>query len=228
MIQDSLKNKKHVWHYDTNIVPNESEIEDIVRESYKFGQSKQKSFAYEIFVLGPDSERSQRLMNLCDGNRIRVDIDAYGNKGENTKRNIKKRINDGLAHLLTAPWTLLITPRLTEPNPYIAKLWKESDSHWQHLDPAFCKRNRGTAIEVGLLVNTITGITLDKGLDISNTLCVPKEIEDMEDFPYLTFTPMLIVTIGKAKKYYYERLTEEEALEYTKPEFEEIFKFIDR
>ena len=30
MIQDSLKNKKHVWHYDTNIVPNESEIEDIV------------------------------------------------------------------------------------------------------------------------------------------------------------------------------------------------------
>jgi hypothetical protein len=50
----------------------------------------------------------------------------------------------------------------------------------------------------------------------------------MEDFPYLTFTPILIVTIGKAKKYYYERLTEEEALEYTKPEFEEIFKFVDR
>jgi len=228
MIQDSLKNKKHVWHYDTDIVPSESEIEDIIRESYKFGQSKQKAFAYQFFVLGPNTVRSQKLMDLCDGNRIRVDLDAYGYKGKETKSNIKGRINAGLAHLSTAPWTLIITSRLAGPNPHISKVWKKSDSYWQHLDPNFCEHDRGTPIEVGLLVNTITGITLDKGLDISYTLCVPKKLEDMKDFPYLIFAPMLIVTIGKAKKYYYERLSKEEVLEYTKPPFEDIFKFVDR
>ena len=40
MIEDSLSKRKHVMHYDTEIIPTESEIKEILEIGYSLATSK--------------------------------------------------------------------------------------------------------------------------------------------------------------------------------------------
>ena len=51
MIEDSLGKRKHVMHYDTEIIPTEAEVEEILRVGYSLATSKQKAYAYKFWVF---------------------------------------------------------------------------------------------------------------------------------------------------------------------------------
>lgn len=222
-ITDSLKNRKHVVDYDTNIIPRKETIEEILKTAYPLVTSKQKAYPYQTFVLGPNAERSRKLWNLCEGNKIDTDVKAdMGDPKKHTE-------NPGLYHMRSAPWTLITTPRLAPPNKFHKWKFEESDSLWELEDPKFIdKRNREScAVEIGMLAKAITGATLDRGWDTSYNVCFPSNIEAWKDFPFIKFYPTLMQTIGKGVYFKWQTMKPETRKLDTDPAFEDIFKFVD-
>jgi hypothetical protein len=224
MIEDSLGKRKHVVDYDTEVIPTENEIEEILRTAYPLVTSKQKAYPYKFYVLGPNKKRSNRIWNLAEGNKINVDTEAYGDAGD------AYVANPGLFHMVSAPWTLIVTPRIAPPNPYYRRSFDNTKSLWQLEDSEFINKNNreSMAIEVGMLAKAITGAALDRGWDTSYNICFIKDMEYWNDFPYLKYRPTLIQTLGKGKKYLYETLTQQDQKDNTDPLFETIFEFVDR
>ena len=223
MIEDSLKNRKHVVHYDTEILPSRGEVEDILRTAYPLVTSKQKAYPYKFYVLGPSKERSSKVWNLAEGNKIAVDLEAIGDPGE------QYLANEGLYHMLTAPWTLIATPRVAPPNKFYRRSFDDTKSHWQLEDAEFVntKNRESMAIEIGMLAKTITGAAMDRGWDTSYNICFLKDLKYWADLPYIKYRPTLIMTIGKGEKYLYETLKEQDRKDNLDPAFEDIFEFVD-
>lgn len=235
MIEDSLKNRKHVVHYDTEIIPTRAEVEEICRIGYSLATSKQKAYAYKFWILGPDKERSKMLYNIAEGRKIDVDYEAFGTTTESEEY----RKNIGLFHLISAPWTFIITPRVSSPNPHFKWHFDNTSSKWQLEDHNFVntKNRESNAIEVGMVAKTISGAALDRGWDISYNICFHNDKKKWpKSLPFVSgewgFRPVLMMTLGKGKKYFYQRLSKDGTIandpKYnTDPPFETIFEFWD-
>jgi len=235
-IEDSLGKRKHVMHYDTEIIPTEAEVEEILRIGYSLATSKQKSYSYKFHVLGPNAKRSKQLWHMAEGRKIDVDYEAYGTTTE-SKEYIA---NDGLFHIKSAPYTLIVTPRLAPPNPHYEHNFRITHSKWQLEDWEFVntKNRESMAIEIGMCAKAITGAALDRGWDVSYNICFHNDRKKWPtSLPFVSgnwgFRPTLMMTLGKAKKYYYERLIENGSISKDPkynldPPFEDIFEFFDR
>jgi hypothetical protein len=235
VIEDSLGKRKHVMHYDTEVIPTQSEIEEILRLGYSLSTSKQKAYAYKFWILGPNKERSNILYNIAEGNKLDVDYKAY----KTTSESKEYVLNEGLFHIKSAPYTFIVTPRMASPNPQFRYVMDKSRSKWQLEDYEFVntKNRESNAIDVGMVTTAISGAAYDRGWDISYNICFYNDRKKWPDFlPFISgewgFRPVLMVTLGKAKTYYYERLKEDGSLtndpKYnTDPPFETIFEFID-
>jgi len=127
MIEDSLGKRKHVVHYNDKIIPTKSEVEEILRIGYSLSTSKQKAFAYKFWVFGPNAKRSEQLWNIAEGRKIDVDEEAYGTTTE-SKNYVA---NSGLFHIKSAPWTFIVTPRTSSPNPHYRWWYDTTGSKWQ-------------------------------------------------------------------------------------------------
>ena len=112
MIEDSLSRRAHVWKYCEDVIPTEAEILEILQTAYPLVTSKQKAYAYKAHILGPNKARSRKLWNMCEGNKIRTDEEEFGDSDE------AYRSNPGLYHILSAPYTIIYTPRIAPPNPF--------------------------------------------------------------------------------------------------------------
>tara|TARA_B110000285_G_C14881165_1_gene493979 strand:+ start:55 stop:741 length:687 start_codon:yes stop_codon:yes gene_type:complete len=223
MIEDSLKNRKHVVHYDTKIIPALEEVKEILKIGYSLVTSKQKGYPYQTFVLGPNKERSEKIWKLCEGNKINTDNENLGKAGK------KYQENPGLYHVRSAPFTLITTPRMAKPNAFHRAAFDSTNSFWELENSEFVNRtNReACAIEIGMLAKTITGAVLDRGWDTSYNICFPHKMEEWKDFRFLRFKPTMIQTIGKGILYKWQTLTEENRKLDTDAPFDTIFKFID-
>lgn len=236
MIEDSLGKRKHVMHYDTEMIPAEEEVEEILRTGYSLATSKQKAYAYKFWVLGPNKKRSKMLYDIAEGRKIDVDYEAYGTTTESKEYSA----NCGLFHLLSAPWTFIVTPRVSSPNPHFKWHFENESSKWQLEDHNFVntKNRESNAIDVGMVAKTITGAALDRGWDVSYNICFHNDKKKWpKSLPFVSgesgFRPVLMMTLGKGKKYFYQRLSKDGTLandpQYnTDPPFETIFEFFDR
>ena len=222
-VADTFKKRAHVVHYKKDIVPTRSQIEEILRTAFPLVTSKQKGYPYQVHVLGPNSERSRKLWNLCENNKIDTDVKA--NMGDAKMY----RSNHGLYHMRSAPWTLITTPMTRNANPFHKAKFKEADSLWELGNPTFVnEENREScAVEIGMLAKAITGVTLERGWDTSYNICFPHMKHKWHDFPFIRYTPTLMQTIGKADVYKWQQLTEEERKLDTDISFEKMFKFED-
>lgn len=220
MIEDSLKNRKHVIEYSKKIIPTKNEVKEILQIGYGLSSSKQNSFPYKVSILGTDYHRSEHLLALAEGNKINTD-------GELPKNTIYWA-NPCLFHLATAPYTLIISPRLASPNAYHKMQIEKHGNHWE-----FDKKERmehcgkAFSIEVGILATTITGAAIDRGWDCAYCVCFPGDIHQYVKFPYVDYIPYLILTLGKAIKYKADFYTPESISMDIRPNFEEIFQFVD-
>ena len=235
-IEDSLSKRKHVWHYDTKIIPTKEEVTEILKVGYSLVTSKQKAHAYKFWVLGPNAQRSKILWNIAEGRKFDIDKEAYGTT-ENTEGYTE---NVGLYHIRSAPWTFLITPRLAPLNPHFKHNYELAKSKWQLEDYEFVntKHRESNAVDVGMIAKTITGAALDRGWDVCYNVCFYNDKKAWpKDMPFISgnngFRPVLMMTLGKGKKYYYERLRKDGTLKNDpkynyKPPFEDIFEFVDK
>ena len=230
MIQDSLKNRKHVIEYckigmnNNNyeeIIPTEQQVEEILKVGYSLASSKQNAFPYKVAVLGTDYKRSEHLQKLCEGKKIDKDGDL--------PPGATYIPNPNLYHLGTAAWTLIITPRMAAPNKYQAIQLDKHGSHWEYdtvEKQESCKE--AFAVEVGILATTITGAAMDQGWNCAYNVCFPKKIEKYKDFPYVDYAPYLIITLGKALKFKKDVFKPESIAADTRPGFDEIFTLVDK
>tara|TARA_A100001035_G_scaffold236195_1_gene199996 strand:+ start:1972 stop:2649 length:678 start_codon:yes stop_codon:yes gene_type:complete len=222
-ITDSLKNRKHVVDYSTTEIPTRKDIEEILRTALPLVTSKQKGYPYQVYVLGPNAERSKKLYNLCEGNKIETDeIAGMGDPK-------KYMANPGLYHMRSAPWTLITTPMTRKANAFHKAKFEESDSLWELDNPSFVNnQNREScAVEIGMLAKAITGATLDRGWDTSYNICFPHLKHKWRDFPFIRYTPTLMQTIGKSIYYKWQTMKPENSKLDTDVSFEDMFKFID-
>jgi len=236
LVEDIFSKRKHVVHYDDKIIPTRAEVEEILKVGYSLATSKQKAYAYKFWILGPNKERSHMLWEMAEGRKIDVDYEAYGTTTED-----KKYVaNPALFHLKSSPWTFLITPRTSSPNPHFRYAFDTAGSKWQLEDRDFVntKNRESNAIDVGMVAKTITGAALEKGWDVSYNICFQNDKSKWpKSLPFISdhaegFRPVMMMTLGKAKKYYYERLVSDGTIandpKYnTDPPFETIFEFWD-
>tara|TARA_R110000764_G_scaffold76054_1_gene153099 strand:+ start:33 stop:737 length:705 start_codon:yes stop_codon:yes gene_type:complete len=231
MIQDSLKNKKHVIEYckigmnnNNNyeeIIPTQQQVVEILKVGYSLASSKQNAFPYKVAVLGTDYKRSEHLQKLCEGRKI--DKDGELPPGATYIP------NPNLYHLGTAAWTLIITPRMAAPNKYQEMQLDKHGSHWEYdtvEKQESCKE--AFAVEVGILATTITGAAMDQGWNCAYNVCFPYQIEKYKDFPYIDYKPYLIITLGKALKFKKDVFKPESLAADTRPGFDEIFTLVDK
>jgi len=236
LVEDIFSKRKHVVHYDDKIIPTRAEIEEILKVGYSLATSKQKAYAYKFWILGPNKERSHMLWEVAEGRKIDVDYEAYGT----TTNHEVYSMNVGLFHIKSAPWTFIITPRTSSPNPHFRYWFDTTRSKWQLEDWEFVntKNRESNAIDVGMVAKTITGAALEKGWDVSYNICFHNDKTKWpKSLPFISgnrgFRPILMMTLGKAKKYFYERLSEDGTIandpKYnTDPPFDTIFEFIDK
>ena len=222
MTENTFEKRKHVLHYDTKIIPTKEQITDILSKAIPLTTSKQKSFAFKAFVLGPDLVRSNKLLTACESKNIEMNRKTV--EGE-----FSSDPNPGLFHLATAPYTLIWTPRLVNPNTHYKKTLMKKKGAWQ-MDEIFWVDNGNrnqVSIEAAMMAKMIEGLCLDSGWDSSFCLCYSRKLSDWKPFiPQIEFSPIVIQTIGKAKKYYWQMLTPEQSINNTNPTIEDLFKFV--
>ena len=232
ILQEVYNKRKHPSIYSDEIIPTKDEIKEILSEAYPLVTSFRKAFGYEVHVLGPNKERSNEIWKISEGHKQRIDDEHFG---EDAMQNN----SIGLMHLRTAPWTLVATPRVCEPNGFHSEdntspgqegtdgksLWEFGDYEWMNGN----NRESG-ALEMAMFLKMIMGGALQRGYDSGFCVCFPSTIEDFKPhIPNLKFYPTVIQTIGKATKYQYEFKTEEALKLDTAPDlFEKIINFTDK
>ena len=220
-IQDSLSKRAHVVNYSKTVIPTRDDIERILRTGYPLATSKQNAFPYKVWILGPNAERSAKLYEMTEQNKIDFD----GDVGE------KYHANPNLLHVKSAPWTLIITPRVAPPNPFAKEQCELTGTQWEMGRESFIPDGRESwGIEVGMVAKTITGAVCDEGLDTSYCICFPKQIEKWqaaEGFEFVKYFPYLIQTIGKAELYKWQNMSDDGLAKDTRAPFNDVFEFVD-
>jgi hypothetical protein len=232
ILQEVYNKRKHPSIYSDEIVPTKDEIKEIISEAFPLVTSFRKAFGYEIHILGPNKERSNEIWKLSEGHKQRIDDEMYGDEA-------MQNDSIGLIHLKTAPWTLIATPRVCQPNGFHSEdnttpgqestdgksLWEFADYHHMNVD----NRESG-ALEIAMLLKMIMGGALQRGYDSGFCVCFPSSIEAFKPYiPDLKFFPTVIQTIGKATKYQYEFKTKQALQLDTSPDvFDKIINFTDK
>ena len=105
--------------------------------------------------------------------------------------------NSGLFHIKSAPWTFIVTPRTSSPNPHYRWWYDTTGSKWQLDDWEFVNtRNRETTgIDVGMVATAIAGAAFDRGWDVSYNICFYKMILNL--IPILHLKIYLIFLMRK-------------------------------
>ena len=188
MIDDILKNRKHVLEF-TDEVPSKELIDSLLQRTWKVTPSKNNFMAYTIHVV-TDKDKRKAIYNMCISNEKQLNDD-------NTL------LNENLLCILTAPYVLIFVNRFEDkPNQRQQELIKQG-VYYEAVDPDKFETLFSTnSIEVGMFAKTLTGLCLENNLDISYTKCFSIDKRDWkETVPYVNTAPLLIMSIGKGKTY---------------------------
>ena len=235
VLEEVYNKRKHPAVYSVKTIPTKGEILEIIEQAYPLVTSFRKAFGYEIHILGPNKERSEKIWQICESHKQRIDDEEYG------KENAMQYNSIGLIHIRTAPWTLIATPRVCYPNKYHSddntsegledtdgkSVWEFAD--YEHMNT--WNRESG-ALEIAMFLKMIMGGVLQRGYDTGYCVCFPKGKRWKEVWhpviPELKFWPTVIQTIGKATRYQYQYKSKK-ALELdTAPDLNNIINFIDK
>ena len=223
MTQLQLLNKRqHVMAYDTDDVPEKQLIEDLLWKAWKVTPSKNNFMPYHCNVLGPERVAEKHS----------IWMKSVKNKKEINEANIKDHKEDGynpyFEHLSTAPYLLVFTQRVCEPNEYYRKTIEKGDYYEQMHEDQISSMLRTTAVEVGMWMANLSAFALEKGLNTSTIACFPyrEDNSEWEDLPWVKHPVVLLGSIGKAKQYRRESMNEIQKKDDQKPEPETIIKWI--
>ena len=208
--------------YDTDYVPEKQLIEDLLWTAWKLTPSTNNFMPYHCNVLGPERVAEKHS----------IWMKSVKNKKEINEANIKDHKEDGynpyFEHLSTAPYLLVFTQRVCEPNEYYRKTIEKGDYYEQMHEDQISSMLRTTAVEVGMWMANLSAFALEKGLNTSTIACFPyrEDNSEWEDLPWVEHPVVLLGSIGKAKQYRRESMNEIQKKDDQKPEPETIIKWI--
>ena len=213
-----LSKRQHVMAYDTEDIPEKQLIEDLLWKVWKVTPSKNNFMPYYCHVLGPDK--------VDEKNKIWLKSAVFKDSTDKThSRNLKDK-NPYLKQLSTAPYLLLFTQRVCEPNEYYRKTVEKGDYYEQMHEDKLDNIVDTTHLEVGMWMSNLSAFALEKGLNTSIIKCYQSAVSNWKDFSYIKYPVICIATIGKAKTLRREVMTDVEKKDDKKPEPEEIIKWV--
>lgn len=152
-ISEIYKKRKQITTYDIENYPDVDTVKEILTETFKLTASKQNLMPYKIHVLGPNH------------------------------KNIKKDLYETVSHnpggsnninILYAPYCLIYTTRLVNNFDPVINERIERGHIYSVCDPKrYNNAKPATCIEVGMFSKILTGLCLEKNIDVSYTLCFP-------------------------------------------------------
>jgi hypothetical protein len=226
MIFDNLNKRKHVYEYKTDDIPNEDIIKDLLHKTWQVTPSKQNIMPYKVSVLGPSHTRyKESIYNKVVGNH--VDMEEEGFQQGHIAR-VSNKVNPHYRHILHNPYLIVFSQRVCaedEVNPF----YKEeiTKGHFmEQMYPEWVPRIKGsTAIEVGLFAQNLASLLLEKNIDYSFTVCFPADTKRWSDIPFVKHDVLLLMSIGKAKVYRRDFLSQIANDKDYKTAFENVVRF---
>jgi len=227
-----LNKRRHIHKFDTEKTPPKEQIDDLLYKAWKVTPSKNNFMPYHVNVLGPEhvSEKEsitkKCMLNKKKTNEARVPI----HHSDKFKTWEEDGTNATFLHIRTAPYVCVFTQRICEPNKFYADCIDRGDFFEQMHEEYIEEMVRTTCTEIGWFTSNLTNLCLEQGLDTATLLCFPYYTKtwnrDWEDIPWVKYPVLLLGSIGKAKQYRRESMTELEKKDDKKPEPEEIIKWI--
>ena len=230
MIFETFKKRKHVREFDTDVCPPRDLIDKILKQTLDCTPSKQNFMPYNIFVFGPDEQlykdEFHRLATYNEHELVDIKNPLKSYKPPNPEYNC----------LLTAPYVLLFCKRWEDkPNKWQQEQW-DKGKYLEAMSREYMSEHYNLvdqiSLEIGLLVSILTGFCMENNLDVSYTSCFARQPEHWKHFPFIIEdnffkTPIVLVRIGKSKKYRIEGYNQEELNDQHKPDFERIIKYAE-
>jgi hypothetical protein len=222
MIENILKNRKHVREYDSNANIPKSLIDLLLQKTWAITPSKNNFMPYTVHVLGPEHQMYKEMVYL-----LAVSNENYMNSF-NPIRDIDN-VNPNYKNILSCSYLLIFTMRLeTQPNLFQQQQIQKG-IYYEATDFKKLNDMSDTAsLEVGLFANTFSGLCLENDIDTSYTLCFRRNLEYWKELPFVKRLPLLIITVGKAKTYRQDIAKKEGwAQNDLKPSYERIVNFVN-
>ena len=206
-VYEILSKRNHIHKYNEEKIPSKELIDDLLYKAWKTTPSKNNFMPYHVNVLGPEHvSEKMSITKKCMANKKKVNEDKipkhyskdHGDKWE------EDGSNPAFTHINTAPYVLVFTQRICEPNLFYAESIKRGDFYEQMHEEYFGEIQRTTSVEVGWFMSHLTALALEKGLDTSTLLCFPYNDtiwnKGWEDIPWVKYPVVLLGSIGYKKQ----------------------------
>ncbi len=195
MIDEVLKNRKHVREYDSTSNIPKSLIDSLLQRTWAVTPSKNNFMPYTIHVLGPEHQIYKELVYMLAASNENY-MNSY-----NSVREIDNT-NPNYTNILNCSYLFIFTLRLeTQPNLFQQKQI-QNGIYYEATDSKKLNDLSDTAsLEIGLFANTFSGLCIEHSIDTSYTLCFRRELEYWRELPFVKRMPLLVMTAGKAKTY---------------------------
>ena len=225
----TLQKYRYVREYDTEATVDRSTVEKCIQTAWKNTPSKNNFMNYRVTVVGPDrQDLKDAAFDLCLYNECRTDskLDV---KQFWQERYIDQGIVPQFNNIKSCAYMLIFSQRVIpyeDANPW-QKYSIDRGRYYEQCDKVNIRHGlKGAVLESGLFASNLGALCMEKGLDISHTLCMPWEGELWSEFG-LSQDPLVIfiMTIGKGKVYRRDHLEEIEK-EDMKPDFHKVVKFL--
>lgn len=213
MIEEIFKKRKHVREYDTSVEISSELIDSLLRKAWSMTPSKNQFMPYKAHVLGDHHQEYKDIVLEMCGNH---DTSSY--------------TNPEFLHMKTCSHMIIFTLRHEDdPNEEMfmrmmrGRIYEQSSSKLLNKHPA------NAFLELGLFVNILTGLCLEKDIDVSYAQCFSKDISVWKSagLTFIEDSPMLVLTMGKGIVYRVDIAKKYGWLDTDlKPEYERIVNFI--
>ena len=166
-ISEIYKKRKQTRQYDQENYPDIDIVKNILTETFKITASKQNLYPYKVHVLGPNHKN------------IKKDLYETVSCSSGGRNNI---------NVLQAPYCLIFTTRwVNNPDPIIYERIKRGHTYTV-CDPKLYNNTKSAAcIEVGMFSKILTGLCLEKNINVSYTLCFPDYEKNKDLWKKLSF-----------------------------------------
>ena len=227
-----LSKRNHIHKYKQDKIPPKELIDDLLYKAWKTTPSKNNFMPYHVNVLGPEHVYEKAsITKKCMANKKEINEDKipkhyskeHGDKWE------EDGSNPSFIHINTAPYVLVFTQRICEPNPFYARAIRKGDFYEQMHEEYIGEINRTTSVEIGWFMAHLTALALEQGLDTSTLLCFPYYTKTWnkgwEDIPWVKYPVVLLGSIGYAKQTRRQYLNPWANANDKKPEKETVIKW---
>jgi len=187
--------RRHVYAYDNN-VDIKKDFFTSLEEAWKVTPSKQNFMPYKIHIISPNAqEYKDKLYAMCLRNEGTVD-----NLSDEQLIERYKHRPPSYHSITNCSYALIITQRLiTKVNVrqqkrlYKGHVAEQMDVKQQNA------LNSLASFEAGLFCNALQYYLLQKDIDSCYTGCFRNNLGTWKTLPFVTETPIMIMTIGKGK-----------------------------